>query len=252
LQFIRYATQVKASGGHVIVECPPPLALLLARTPGVDQVIPAGSPLPGFDVQAPLMSLPLILGTDLNTIPHQVPYLRPNPAWIEQWQGKVQQPREFRVGIAWQGNPRYRDDRLRSIPLRLFEPLANLEGIRLFSLQRGPGVEQLKDLPSGFTVVDLGDGSDDATWTFMDTAAVMCHLDVVICCDTVVAHLAGGLGIPVWLLLPLAPDWRWLLEREDSPWYPSMRLFRQAAEGDWVGVINRVADELRTAVRHRG
>ena len=148
------------------------------------------------------------------------------------------------VGIAWQGNPKHIRDRYRSFPLTCFEPLARVLGVRLFSLQTGFGTEQLAEVGDRFRVVDLGSRLHD----FMDTAAVMMNLDLVVTVDSAPAHLAGALGVPVWVALPFVPDWRWLLKREDSPWYPTMRLFRQAAPGDWSGVFERMAQALEELV----
>ena len=163
---------------------------------------------------------------------------------MEHWRKVLDAGLGLKVGIAWQGTPTYRHDRLRSIPLARFESLARLPGIKLISLQKGPGTEQLQAMASKFSVVDLGT-LDEAAGGFMDTAAVMKNLDLVISSDTAVAHVAGVLGIPVWVALQIVPDWRWLLEREDSPWYPTMRLFRQTRYGDWDGVFNRMAEELK-------
>ena len=142
----------------------------------------------------------------------------------------------MKIGIAWQGNPENRNDRNRSIPLGCFEPLARCSGVQLLSLQKGAGVEQLQPMDERFPVTELGSRLND----FMVTAAVMKNLDLVITCDTAVAHLAGALGVPVWVALPFVPDWRWLLDRGDSPWYPTMRLFRQESRGDWQGVFRRI------------
>jgi hypothetical protein len=146
----------------------------------------------------------------------------------------------FRVGIAWQGNPAHKGDRRRSMPLTCFEPLAQLPGVQLLSLQKGLGVEQLPAVTDRFSVIDLGSQLGD----FRDTAAVMMNLDLVVACDTAVVHLAGNLGIPAWVALPFAPDWCWLLQRTDTPWYPSLRLFRQPQPGDWATVF----EEMRTAL----
>src|SRR5262249_23681904 len=147
---------------------------------------------------------------------------------VARWRSELGPLRALKIGIAWQGNPRYPEDRSRSFRLAQFEPVAQLECVRLFSLQKGPGAEQLAAVTDLFPVTDLGSQLDETTGAFMDTAAVMKNLDLVITSDTAIAHLAGALGVPVWVALPQVPDWRWLLGREDSPWYPTMRLFRQA------------------------
>jgi tetratricopeptide (TPR) repeat protein len=244
VQFVRYAPLVKARGGRVIVVCQRPLLRLLESCPGIDRLLAQGDPLPAFDVQAPLLSLPLLFGTDLSSIPAKVPYLHPDPALVERWRGPLAARPGFKVGIAWQGSGRHRRDRVRSIPLEHFEVLARVGGVRLVSLQKGPGSEQRRALAGLFPVAELP-GLDERAGPFLETAAVLPSLDLVVCCDSAVGHLAGALGVPCWLALPFAPDWRWLLGREDSPWYPRHRLFRQDRPGDWDGVFRRLADALR-------
>jgi tetratricopeptide (TPR) repeat protein len=252
LMYVRVAPLVKAQGGTVLLLCQPRLLELLRRCPGIDRVVPNGEPLPEFDVHAPLATLPCLLGTTVETIPAAVPYLLPDPALVEGWRLELPPDGTFRVGIAWQGNPRYGGDRHRSIPLRHFLPLARLPGVRLVSLQKGLGSEQLRSLPAGNGIVELGSRLDETDGAFLDTAAVMQHLDLVITSDTSIAHLAGGLGVPVWMAVNFSSDWRWLLEREDSPWYPTMRLFRQRRFGSWGEVFERIAALLRqTALRRR-
>ncbi len=248
IQFIRYAALVKQQGGTVVVQCPAKLSRLLSSCPGIDRLVPHNVPLPAFDVQAPLLSLPRVLGTTLASVPANVPYVFADNDLVKRWQGELKRLNGFRVGIAWQGDPAYRCDRDRSIPLRHFAPLARVPGVRLINLQKGPGVEQLREVAGLVPVLDLGPRLDEKTGAFMDTAAVMTCLDLVITSDTAVAHLAGALGVPVWLALTFAPEWRWLRDREDSPWYPSMRLFRQTQRGDWEGVFRRMAGELRRRV----
>jgi hypothetical protein len=254
VQFIRYAPLVKQRGGRVIVECQESLLRLLASCPGIDHLVAQSSPLPEFDVQAPLLSLAGIFGTSLATIPANVPYLFADTHLIARWRQESSAIPGLKIGIAWQGSPMHKEDKQRSLPLAHFEPLARLPGVCLFSLQVGPGANQLRDLGGRFPVTDLGGQFDPGS--FQDAAAVVTLLDLVISADTAVAHLAGALGVPVWVLLPFAPDWRWLLGREDSPWYPTMRLFRQAKPGDWDGVFDRVASALaewllRTTDRER-
>jgi tetratricopeptide (TPR) repeat protein len=250
-QFIRFVklARERAGNGKVIVAAQQPLVPLLAGS-GYSPVVTRDPPLPHFDVHVPLMSLPLVLGIALENLPHEVPYLAADPKGIEHWrkrlEANLQSPRSglFLVGICWQGRPEFRFDRLRSIPLASFAPLAAVPGVRLISLQKGPGVDQLGGPGAKFPIVDLGDDFDrDAA--FLDAAAVMNHLDLVISSDTAIAHLAGALGVRVWAALSLAPDWRWLFDREDSPWYPTMRLFRQERLGDWSGAFERMAGELR-------
>jgi tetratricopeptide (TPR) repeat protein len=248
IQFIRYARHVKQRCGSVIVQCQPGLAPLLSPSPGVDRVIVRGESLPEYHVQSPLMSLPEILGTTSRTIPAEVPYLFADAALVETWRQQLASHAGFKIGIGWQGNPKYEGDRLRSIPLRHFSPLAQTPGVRLFSLQKGTGWNQIAEVAAECPVVDLGPDFDMAGGTFMDTAAVMKNLDLVITSDTAVAHLAGALGVAVWVALGYSCDWRWMDAREDSPWYPTMRLFRQARLGDWNELFSRIAAELAAVV----
>ncbi len=241
IQFIRYAPLVKRRGGTVVLECQPALLPLLQSCAGVDRLLAQGSSLPPFDVHAPLLSLPGILETTLSTIPAEAPYLFADANLDEHWRQELSHLQGFKIGIAWQGNPIHKKDKQRSIPLSVFEPLARLEGVRLFSLQKGTGSEELAQNAGRIPITDLGSRLE----TFMDTAAVLKNLDLVVACDTAVVHLAGALGIPVWVALPFAPDCRWLLDRDDSPWYPSIRLFRQKRWGNWDEVFQRIVQALK-------
>ena len=247
IQFVRYAALVKRRGGVVVVECPRPLLSLLASCEGIDRLVGPGEELPPFDVQASLLSLPGIFHTTLQGIPAMVPYLFADPGLVQRWRQELGRVAGFKIGIFWRGNPGNRNDRNRSIPLDCFEPLARCSGVQLLSLQKGPGVEQLPDMAKRFPVTELGSRLE----SFMDTAAVLVNLDLVVTCDTAVAHLAGALGVPVWVALPLVPDWRWLLDRSDSPWYPTMRLFRQESRGDWQGVFKKIVVAIGEQVASR-
>lgn len=251
IQFLRYAPLVKAKGGRVLLECHPFLKRLFSSCPGIDVLVPEDEPLPDFDVHAPLMSLPAIFGTTLATVPAEIPYLFPEPGLVEAWKEKLVDMSGFRVGIAWQGNPHHQWDHYRSIPLALFESLAHLDGVSLVSLQKSDGALQIQQVADRFTVMDLGSDLDEQTGAFVDTAAVMKSLDLVICADTSIAHLAGALGVPVWIALSKVPDWRWLLDRDDSPWYPTARLFRQRTMGDWTDVIERMAAGVERQISTR-
>jgi tetratricopeptide (TPR) repeat protein len=246
LNFIRYAPLVKARGGRVIVLAPKQLLPLLAGCRGIDRLAAIGEPPPDFDVQAPLLSLPRLFGTRPDTVPAEVPYLQVDLQRVQRWRLWLVAYRGFKVGIAWQGDRRHRNDRQRSVALSQFAPLAQVPGVQLFSLQKGAGTEQLAGCP--FAVTDLGRWLDNAGGAFLDTAAKMSNLDLVICVDTALGHLAGGLGMPVWLAIPFAPDWRWMCERTDTPWYPTMRLFRQPRNGDWDSVFAQMATELHRQV----
>ncbi len=247
LQFIRYALLVKQRDGRVLFECPKVLVRLLSGCPGIDQVIPEGSALPEFDVQAPLLSLPGRFRTNLETIPATVPYIFPDPDLLKHWREAMKHLGGFKIGIAWQGSTTHKMDRHRSIPLRQFAPLARVPGVRLIGLQIGAGTEQLDEGTCGFPVQDLG-RFVDARGAFTDKAALMKQLDLVIACDTSLAHLAGALRVPVWIAVSFAPDWRWLRDREDSPWYPTLRIFRQKEWGNWEEVFARMAAELTRLV----
>jgi hypothetical protein len=243
LQFIRYASLVKRRGGTVIVESQPPLVKFLSACPGIDRVVAYGDELPPFDVHAALMSLPAIFGTRLESIPNEVPYLLVDTELRQKWRDELASQPGFKVGITWQGRQETNWVAYRSIPLQKFAPLAQIPGVKLFSLQKGAGVEQL--LTRTFEVTDFGNRLDEQTGPFLDSAALMRNLDLVVTADTATAHLAGALGVPVWVALPVVPDWRWMLDRTDSPWYPTMRLFRQTRLGDWESVFAQMADELK-------
>ena len=241
IHFVRYLPMVQERGGKVVIECQRELQRLLqANLPGLT-VVARGETLPFFDVHFPLLSLPYIFATDLTNIPRNIPYLDAAATDIGVWCGRLAQPASsLNVGIAWAGDPSHRNDRNRSIKPGSLAPLAEVRGVRFFSLQKGAAAAQADLLPPGMKTVCLGDELKD----FADTAALIANLDLIIAVDTAVVHLAGAMGKPVWTLVPFAPDWRWLLDREDSPWYPTMRLFRQPAIGDWDSVIRRVAQEL--------
>jgi tetratricopeptide (TPR) repeat protein len=255
IQFIRYASLVKKRGGRVTVECQPPLLRLLETCEGVDVLLPRGAPLPAFDVYLPLLSAPRVFGTTLTTVPAGIPYLNADDGLVEQWRQQLEAATEvrggLRIGIAWQGNPKFGQDRRRSIPLASFAPLARLPGVTLVSMQKGFGVEQLRELGIDFPLVVWGDRLDRESGPFMDTAALMKSLDLIISCDTAIAHLAGALGVPLWMALARVPHWIWLLERNDSPWYPNARLFRQSEHGSWNEVFEQMTTELRTASKDR-
>ncbi len=242
LHFVRFAKTARERGGRVIVECQPPLLKILALCPFIDELIALGSPLPRFDVHAPLMSLP-----DILKLPQDQwwpgPYLAADPQRVEAWRSRLARYNGFRVGICWQGNPKYLFNAQRSFALSGFAPVAQISGVRLISLQKGATSDEIA--AAGFDVIDLGEEFDEAAGPFMDSAAVMKGLDLVITSDTAIAHLAGGLEVPVWLPISAHCDWRWFLDREDTPWYPSMRLFRQQELDRWDDVFNRIAAEVR-------
>ncbi|WP_323120566.1 tetratricopeptide repeat protein [Burkholderia alba] len=238
LQFCRYAEQVKARGARVVLEVQGTLKALLGSVPGVDQVVAAGEPLPPFDVHCPLLSLPLAFRTDFASIPREVPYLRAEPARVAQWRVRLGERRRPRIGIAWSGNPNHLDDHNRSIALdRLLPMLA--DSIEWISIQKVVRDDE-RPLLDASPIRHFGDEIRD----FADTAALLQTLDGVVSVDTSVAHLAGALGRPLWLMLPYLPDWRWLLDRDDTPWYPAARLVRQTRAGDWHDVLARIGAAL--------
>jgi tetratricopeptide (TPR) repeat protein len=253
--FVRYARLVKERGATVIVACQRPLLPLLACCPGIDQLVAQDDPLPPHDVCAPLLSLPHLFRTTVETIPAPVPYLSADPELVEQWRRKLAALPGLKIGINWQGNPQYQHDRRRSFPLLEFAPLAAVPGVQLVSLQHGSASAQLDAVREQWPVADLGGRLDEEAGPFMDRAAVMKNLDLVITSDTSIPHLAGALGAPVWLALGKVSYWCYLLEREDCPWYPSMRLFRQEHCGEWGPVFQRIAravQQLRSSERRSG
>jgi tetratricopeptide (TPR) repeat protein len=241
IQFIRFAPMLSQCGATVLLRCPPQLTRLVATMPGIKRLVSADQPLPPCDFQCPLLSLPFVLGTDLPSIPAAVPYLVPDPALVHLWREKLDAYGQgFRVGLVWAGTALHKNDRNRSLPLRGLSAMAAITNVLYVSLQMGAPATQLAAPPAGMKIVDVATQLTD----FADTAAVIANLDLVITVDTAVAHMAGAVGKPVWTLLPVVPDWRWLLDREDSPWYPTMRLFRQKTRGDWEKLMERVAAAL--------
>jgi hypothetical protein len=233
---------LRRRGARVIVVCPAELERLLRSVEGVERLVLRGAPRPTADLQTMLLTLPAGLEITLETIPRDVPYLRPPAAEIGRWRERLQaDPSRWKVGLAWAGNPKQHNDRNRSMPLEVLGRLLEVSGISFYSLQKGPAAERVRTLADRDRLIDLTGELRD----FADTAALIEQLDLVITVDTSVAHLAGALGRPVWTLLTHAADWRWRLDREDSPWYPTMRLFRQKSRGNWAEVVDRVGRELR-------
>ncbi|MBR1090978.1 glycosyltransferase family protein [Bradyrhizobium manausense] len=251
IQFLRYLPLLSARAGSLVVEVDPALHRLAARKIAQDglsrvRLVNSGDPLSAFDVHIPFMSLPHAFGFDLREIPGPVPYLAADPAAVESWSHRLGADHGLRIGLVWAGNTAHRNDHNRSIKPRALLPLLEAKAagaLRFFSLQVGARARDIKIFPRE-TITDLSPFLHD----FDDTAAAICALDRVICVDTSVAHLAGALGRPVDLLLPYNPDWRWLLDRTDSPWYPTARLHRQAAPGDWAGVVAALVRELKDSV----
>jgi tetratricopeptide (TPR) repeat protein len=241
IQFVRYAPMIADRGGRVVLQCQPELARFFKSNPQLGQIISADDAIPEFEFHSPLMSLPRAFNTDIQSIPATTPYLQADPALAQAWEDRLASaPRGFRVGLVWAGRPTHKRDRHRSFALTQFLPLAAVNGMSFFSLQKGAASEQGNRLPDRMKLIDLTAHLSD----FAETAALISKLDLVIGVDTAVVHLAAAMGKPVWLLLPSVPDWRWLMNREDSPWYPTMRLFRQTSPGDWAEVFGRVRESL--------
>jgi tetratricopeptide (TPR) repeat protein len=241
LQFCRYTSAVKALGAHVILEVQPPLKTLLAGLAGADQVIGIGEPLAPFDRHTPLLSLPLAFGRATDR--PEPPYLTADPSRVNVWRGRLPPPTGPRIGLVWAGNAAHGNDHNRSLPVKALAPLfaaARTTGAQLISLQKEAATADLAWLEQMPEILRVEDQLTD----FADTAALISICDLVISVDTSVAHLAGALGRPLWLLLPKPCDWRWMSNREDTPWYPSARLFRQATPGGWAEVLDRAAEAL--------
>jgi len=243
LQCVRYVPLVAARGGQIVLGVQKRLRRLLAGTEGAWQVASEGETPPELKWHCPLFSLPLAFATDLSSIPTGIPYIHPDPRQVAAWEQRLR-GNSLRIGLSWGGNPQHPHDLWRSIPLERLAPLTYLAGTTFYSLQLGAPARQVKQLGPHARLIDLQDEQKD----FADTAAIVANLDLVISVDTSVAHLAGAMGKPVWILLNNSPDWRWLLDRNDSPWYPTARLFRQTTFGDWPDVVARVERQLRELV----
>jgi hypothetical protein len=245
LQFCRYMALFQPDD-QVILEAQRPLLRLLGTAPGVKTLVASGDPLPPFDMHCPLLTLPVAFGTNLETIPATIPYLHADPAEAARWRDRLAGVRGLRVGLVWAGKPDLQEvDRKRSLRFAQIEPILGLEGITYVSLQKGPAaVQQLSESRHASAVLDWTGELED----FAATAALIESLDLVIGVDTSVVHLAGALGKPVWLLNRFNTCWRWLLDRDDSPWYPTLRQFRQTQPGDWDGVFVQVRAALERAL----
>lgn len=255
IQFARYLPLLTERGANVVFEVMPQLKALMNSLPGKICILARGESLPPLDFHCPLLSLPLAFDTRLSTIPRTIPYLSSEAGRVAVWKDRLQMLPGLKVGIAWQGSmtvERMLWARGRSLPLESLAPLAGLQGVSLVSLQKGPGSEQLRAASFRDRIVDLGAEYDAGPDAFLDAAALITTLDLVITSDSAIAHLAGALGRPVWVALSASADWRWLLERNDSPWYPTMRLFRQPSRNDgWEPVVAQIATALDTGVKGR-
>lgn len=246
-QFLRYLPLVAAKGAEVALVVQPSLESFAQRIPGVKYLIPSGEPLPPCDLHCPLLSLPRALGTTLETIPAEIPYLRPLPEKTAYWRERLAPLKAYRVGLVWAGRPTHGNDMNRSMALAQFAALLSDPRFDFVSLQKGPATAQIATLPEKARILDL----DAEIESFEDTAAILCELDELLTVDTSVAHLAGALGVKTRVLLPRLPDWRWLWNRADSPWYPTLTLYRQDKRKDWSGPLVRVAKDLRAAAKQK-
>jgi len=250
IQFCRYLPLMVAAGAETTFLCPPRLHRLMSSLAGV-RLVAERTDSERFDAQIPISSLPHAFATRLDSVPASVPYLAAEPECALKWAARIG-AEGFKIGVVWQGNPNPDVDMARSAPLIAFAPLAAIPGVRLISLQKGHGVEQLADLPAGMQVESLGDDFDSGPDAFVDTAAAMASLDIVVTCDTSIAHLAGALARPTWVALKQDAEWRWLRDRDDSPWYPTARLFRQTRRGEWSDVFAAMAGTLKALVPSGG
>jgi tetratricopeptide (TPR) repeat protein len=249
LQFVRYVPLVAQRGGRVILEVQPRLRPLLDTIGGVASVLTRGDPLPEFATHCPLMSLPLAFDTTVETIPASIPYIRPHvEAIASAWQKFSPQNDKFRIGLCWAGNPRHKGDHQRSTTLETFAALAEVGNAVFFSLQFGPSASRIAPMQRRFPVIDACSQNK----SLAETAALMATLNLILSVDTSIAHLAGAMGLPVWIMLPHLADWRWLEQRRDSPWYPTARLFRQPAPDGWSSLIEEVRAALSELTSRRG
>ncbi|MDP9173493.1 MAG: tetratricopeptide repeat protein [Planctomycetota bacterium] len=247
IHFCRYAPLLTQRGAKVVLEVTPEQVALMKTLKGVEALVPVGETPPPFDVACPMMSVPLWYGTTMETIPAEIPYLSHNAAIAAEWEPFFRTDRNYKIGIAWAGRPTHANDHNRSTSLAAFAPLADIPGTTFYSLQKGDPAAQIARPPKGMNLIHLGPRLD----SFEVTGAVLQHLDLLISIDTSVVHLAGALGRPVWNLLAFCPDWRWLLNRSDTPWYPTMRLFRCPSRGDWTGLFANVREALAEEVARK-
>jgi Tfp pilus assembly protein PilF len=241
IQFSRYIQILKEDGAYIIFEAPPPLYKLFSHVTWIDEFMPVDAEPPAFDYQITLMSMPYVFNTRVHTVPQNIPYLHADPQLVEQWKSHFDK-RTFNIGICWYGDPV--SGPLKFMPLDHLAQLSKFPYVKLYSLQKVDGTEQLKDLPADMVVHTFGDDFDTKNGRFMDTAAVMMNLDLIITVDTSIAHLAGALGRPTWVLLPQVAEWRWMVGRSDTPWYPTMQLFRQTEIKKWDDVLEQLKKAL--------
>jgi tetratricopeptide (TPR) repeat protein len=254
LLFIRYAQRLHDMGARVIAVVQKPLIPLLSSCAYIDELVTVNSSVPAYDADITLMSLPAVFNDQKGTFPNNVPYLFPDPASVQLWKERLAHDTNYKIGICWQVNKKNDESRLpiarRGCPLNEFHQLSKIPGVSLYSLQKYDGLEELATVPSDFSL-HLFDNLDEQTGAFMDTAAIMKNLDLIITVDTAITHLAGALGCKTWLLLPLSTDWRWITDRTDSYWYPTITIFKQQEPFNWTKVIHNIENELRTIIAQR-
>jgi tetratricopeptide (TPR) repeat protein len=241
IQFARYISLIAERGGQPILATQPELRRLLKTVPGLERVVAPPEEIPMFDVQCPLLSLGHLFGTTLENIPGKAPYLSADQAAVEAWGKRIPKDDRVKIGLCWSGSPKHLQDWVRSLSPEDLVPLSQVADAWYCSLQKTADPQTANKLPETLPITDWTAELTD----FAETAGLIANLDLVISCDTAVAHLAGAMGKPVWLLLPYVPDWRWLLDRDDSPWYPTMRLFRQTKPGDWRSPIRKAIEALK-------
>ena len=243
IHFIRYLQLAKQEGATVYLQIHKPLEKLFSLCPYIDRIIPHGDKIPHFDIQMPVMSLPLLFKTTLETIPANIPYLYANQELVKLWREKLAHDKNFKIGICWHAKPIFLEENYltrRSIPLNDFAILADIPNVSFYSLQKIYGTKELENIPSHFKINTFGPDFDESHGRFMDTAAVIQNLDLVITADTSIVHLAGALGKPVWILIPYVPEWRWMQNTDKTPWYPKAKLLRQEKPIDWTHVMKKV------------
>ena len=252
IHFIRFAKVLKDRGAKTIVHVQPPLLALLQGCKGIDYLIPNSLKIDQpFDYHCSLLDVAAVLQIDDTNIPDAVPYIEVQKSLLDYWRGVLTRelpPAKLRVGLVWQGNPDHQADLFRSVPLNVLTPLADIEGIQLISLQRGAGTEQLKAWKGSKIIYCMPESIDQTSGAFMDTSAILDLVDVIVTSDTSMAHLAGALARPTCVMLGYTPDWRWLQNRQDSPWYPTSHLFRQKTIGEWSPVVSEIAKKLQTMI----
>jgi tetratricopeptide (TPR) repeat protein len=246
IQFCRYAPLVAELGATVILEVQRPLVNLLKNLEGVSQVFAKNDNQPEFNYHCPLLSLPLAFKTEIKSIPSKIPYIHTEPDRDKNWAQYLGKD-GFKIAVSWEGSQKGKEEG-RTFPLHLFESIAKIKGVRLISIQKNTGIEQLKNLPLGMMIETLPDDFDAGENAFLDSASIMKAVDLVITCDTSLTHLSGAIGIRTWLPLANVPDWRWMLDRNDSPWYPNHTLFRQEERGDWGSVFKKMEIELKKLI----